>query len=409
VVLSPDLVRARRRDDVLYVTELKGSEITEAKRLAQMMLDRVHSCIDFSLEEVEAALGDVDRASKYEKVWAGLKKIILENCEFTALVNAEPIALRRTLFEVAALKRAALADGEDFDRSQVLSEVALHFLISSEELEGALFGDLKGAQRLQGVPTLDAASVVEEYERQHLQGVLLRAVQLRAEVSCSNPNAYRRLFQKLKFRQLLFRLFETEHGYTIEIEGPFSLFEAVTKYGMQFALVLPALMECDEGKIAADLRWGKERRSLRFEKAWRHSPIGELTSDGAQDFGIRPDVQALLKSLSQKRSRWSIEVCAEILHIPGEGVCVPDLKFSALNCQPIYLEVMGFWSRDAIFRRVEWAQSGQHERVIFAVSSRLRVSEAVLPSNTASSLYVYKGTMSASAVLKQVEALAESK
>jgi hypothetical protein len=44
--------------------------------------------------------------------------------------------------------------------------------------------------------------------------------------------------------------------------------------------------------------------------------------------------------------------------------------------------------------------------VLFAVSTRLRVSEAVLPQDAPSALYVYKGTMSARAIEARLDALA---
>jgi hypothetical protein len=49
----------------------------------------------------------------------------------------------------------------------------------------------------------------------------------------------------------------------------------------------------------------------------------------------------------------------------------------------VYLEVMGYWSRAAVWKRVELVQAGLAERVLFAVSSRLSVSEEVLDGRPA--------------------------
>ena len=38
-------------------------------------------------------------------------------------------------------------------------------------------------------------------------------------------------------------------GYRIEIDGPYSLFESVTKYGLELALLLPALEACDSVQL----------------------------------------------------------------------------------------------------------------------------------------------------------------
>lgn len=123
---------------------------------------------------------------------------------------------------------------------------------------------------------------------------------------------------------------------------------------------------------------------------------------------MRPEIEQLIAALRNKKSQFEVQACSELLHIPGEGLCVPDLKFSAPGRHDVYLELMGFWSREALWKRIEWAQSGQHERVVFAASARLRVSEEVLPEGTSSSLYVYKGVMNPNAVLKHVDALSQA-
>jgi hypothetical protein len=52
---------------------------------------------------------------------------------------------------------------------------------------------------------------------------------------------------------------------------------------------------------------------------------------------------------------------------------------------------------------VELVQAGLSERILFAVSSRLRVSEEVLSTELPSALYVYKGTMNARAIAGRLD------
>jgi hypothetical protein len=55
---------------------------------------------------------------------------------------------------------------------------------------------------------------------------------------------------------------------------------------------------------------------------------------------------------------------------------------------------------------VELVEAGLPERILFAVSSRLRVSEGVLDGDLPGALYVYKAKMSARAVADRLERLA---
>src|SRR6185369_13905026 len=123
-------------------------------------------------------------------------------------------------------------------------------------------------------------------------------------------------------------------------------------------------------------------------------------TDAARAAPLPDDVEQLRERFAQLGSDWEVEAASDILSVPGVGLCVPDLRFLHRGTGEVaYLEVLGYWSRDAVWRRVELAQRGLKERVLFAVSTRLRVSEEVLGEDAPSELYVYKGTLAAREVL----------
>jgi hypothetical protein len=129
-----------------------------------------------------------------------------------------------------------------------------------------------------------------------------------------------------------------------------------------------------------------------------------LPSDNA---GLPDEVAALLADLRQQESPWQVSPSEAILALPGLGVCVPDLEFVHRDSgQRVFLEVLGFWSRAAVWKRVEMAEAGLPFPVVFAVSKHLRVSEEILPADAPAALYVYARTMNARAVFERVEAVA---
>ena len=76
-------------------------------------------------------------------------------------------------------------------------------------------------------------------------------------------------------------------------------------------------------------------------------------------------------------------------------MCVPDLVFGHKSRRTrVHFEALGFWSRDAVWKRIELVNEGIKTPILFAVSSRLRVSEAVLDDSETAALYVHKGVMS---------------
>jgi hypothetical protein len=86
---------------------------------------------------------------------------------------------------------------------------------------------------------------------------------------------------------------------------------------------------------------------------------------------------------------------------------VPDLQFVHRETgQRVFLELLGFWSRAAVWKRVEMVERGLAEPIVFAVSKRLRVSEEVLPDEVPASLCVYGRALGVTAVLEKVSQVA---
>jgi predicted nuclease of restriction endonuclease-like RecB superfamily len=247
-----------------------------------------------------------------------------------------------------------------------------------------------------GAAKESAEALVERFERAQFQAVLLRAVRVSAWVRVRDVQQARALFRALKFHRLLFVMRREAEGYRLEIDGPFSLFESVTKYGLQLALIFPILRDCEQLKLSADLRWGKARAPVEFEFESRSRGGLQVKPE------LSPEAEALCQAVN-KTGGWHAEPNSEILELPGIGLCIPDLRLQRAE-QAVYVELMGFWSRDAVFKRVELVEKGLTAPVVFAVSSRLRVSEALL-ADTGSALYVYKGVPQARALLEKAAQL----
>jgi predicted nuclease of restriction endonuclease-like RecB superfamily len=396
-VLTADLVRARRKDGELSVSELNPKSRARAQALAQDYLALAEAHVGASRGELEEAWEGVRFTAGERKLALGLRKLVEDRISFDVQGELDPVALRAELFGAATrARRAPDADGA-LDRTAFLAAEAAQRGLTVEALERALYADLREAQVLTGFAAVSAAQLVDSYDLAQKQAVLLRAVSVRAEVRCRDPYAYRLLFRKLKFLRLLHRIESRPDGYVISIDGPFSLFSQSTKYGLELALALPALMSCDEYTIRAQLRWGKEREPLIFTLS------GKGAAAQREEPALPDEVASLRERFAALDSPWQIELSSDILEVPGFGTCVPDLRFVQRETGEVaYLELLGYWSRDAVWKRVELVQRGLRERVIFAASSRLRVSEQALEDGASSQLYMYKGTLSPKEILRRL-------
>jgi hypothetical protein len=403
-VLTADLVNARRRGNELHLASFDAAARLRARAIGEVLLATAAAHVGRPREELVLALSTIDVGPREHRLKDGLAKLVEDRCEFNASEDVDPALVRREVFTRSSAARAGLQAADRFDRGPIIAEIAGQRGTSSEAIERALFADLRGAHVLVAFDAPSPDSLVASYEYGQAQAVLLRAVKVTVDVRCASAGALRALFRRLKFLRLLHTISKKDDGHRIVIDGPFSLFESVTKYGLQLALVLPALELCEEWRLEADVRWGKERTPLVFRLAGK-APSGKGDAPPLPD-----EVQTLLRTFAALGTAWRVSPNSKILELAGVGLCVPDLVFErpyyGVARDRVYLEVMGYWSREAVWKRVELVQAGLPERILFAVSSRLRVSEDVLGGDLPGALYVYKQTMNARAIAERLDDLA---
>ena len=349
-------------------------------------------------EEVTRAWLDIEHAPRERRILsrpheARRRRLASSRCRRAWSLPA----LRSELFLEAALRRRA-DDPTAFDRDTLVAEFAERHAMPPDALEAALFADLRGAHRLVTSAPLAPEALVERYREAQVQAVLLRAVRVVAEVRCASPDAYRELFRKLKFRRLLHRTTPLEDGgYRIEIDGPFSLFQGVAKYGLELALTLPALEACSSLELEGDGALVRAEPRAHLSSSRRREARGIV---GHRRCG--PKSSSSSRRFARSASGWSASAADRIFDLPGLGVCVPDLRLVRERDQAeAFVEVLGYWSRASVWKRVELAEHGLGAKILFAVSSRLRVSEEVLDESDSAALYVYKGKINPQALLRK--------
>jgi predicted nuclease of restriction endonuclease-like RecB superfamily len=279
--------------------------------------------------------------------------------------------------------------------------------------EQALYSDLPEAHRLRAVGPGDAGALVAAYEAGGVAAVLLRATRVQVRVQQAAPMAFRALFRKLKFLRLLCKIeplpagpkATSSPGYEITIDGPFSLFESVSKYGLALALAYPAIAACGKWSLEADVRWGKERRPLLFAASGR-APDADADEPVPMSDEVS-DLLAQLERLCETDGRWRVRTAQQIIEVPGAGSIVPDLELvEARTGVSVLVEVLGYWSREAVWRRVELAEKGLPSPIVFVASKHLRVSEEALPDTVPAALYIYNRRIAARSLLERAETVA---
>src|SRR5262249_12344326 len=219
--------------------------------------------------EIDELFGSGGKATQ---VYRGLAKVIEDRAEFEVVSDVPPEEQREKVFSAAADYRRAMRSSTagaghraHFRRDEIIAAVASDLKMEAAAVLTALFADLRDENRLLRFADITAQRLIDRYNVALAQAVLLRSVFVKVEVRRERPPRYRQLFRWLKFHRLLYNVEgNMPEGYAFHIDGPLSLFSATTKYGLQVALFLPALLSCTDFRLEADLRWGPRREPRCF-------------------------------------------------------------------------------------------------------------------------------------------------
>jgi predicted nuclease of restriction endonuclease-like RecB superfamily len=427
-VLTAEHVRVSRRKEGLGVVPRCGLPAAAATALLDELLVVAREHHGRTRGELVAALDDVaapdDRGRPNERAARAARKLVLDRCAFAARDDLDPPALRDAVFRAAAAARARSPDNDDgpaFDRDGVLADVAAGLGLDAATLESALWADLEDAHlvdagALQGVT---ATTLLPAWEQAELQALLLRARRVVVDVD-ARPTELRRLLRALKLHQLLFAVEPASAASSsssssssassssssspptgaqtvrLVVEGPMALFSASTRYGLKLALLLPHVRACRRYRLEADVVLAR-RGAERLVVAGRGADADD------DDVVLPPLVQGLLDELpallASSLPGFVVRPAVDVIAVPGHGAVVPDLVVEHEDGARAWVEVLGFWSRPAVWRRVDVVQQGLLPApMVFCVSDRLRVSEEALPDDPGGALVVFKGALSAKKV-----------
>lgn len=394
-MLTVEQVQLRRRAGVVEIVPLTAASRQQARAWAQAGLDIARAHEGLPRAALEVALGDAlcapgDATAGDRRLALACKRLLLDACDFANADGLAPEALRAALFSAAA---AARAQGR-FARDQVIAEVARERDLSADDVERLLFADLPEAHTTSKLDLTDASDLLARLEVGQIQAVLLRATRLEVVVD-GTPAQLRGLLRAAKLHQLLFDVEVAERGVRLTVEGPLALFSSVTRYGLKLALLVPAIRACRHWRIEATVKLRRGGTAETFVTQ------GESGSEDA-DPGLHPIAEKLRCDLVAADGAFEVAPASEVLRLAGTGALVPDLVLTHRGTgEQVFVEILGFWSRPAVWRRVELVEQGLPFKVVFCVSDRLRVSEEALPDTAAGALVVFKGALPAARVIER--------
>lgn len=320
--------------------------------------------------ELDEALTDAIGDRRDQKLVRGLAKLMLDRCDFETDCALPPTDLREAVFRAAraaggvALQRGPLGRPTAAD---VLAEVAPALKVPTEGISDALYADLPDEQRLVHADLRSPEWLLNRYNISLVQSVLLHATQVRIVLEDAIVPRIRQLLRYAKFYELVHRAERQDKALVLTLDGPGSLFHQSTRYGKQLASFFPALpLQDGPWSLTADIRWQRSHRTLSLDHT--AGLVSHYRDTGAYE--TRTHEWFVERFRSHNDDSWTLDRRVHPVDLGGRAVVLPDYRLRS-GGRTAYLEILGYWKRDYLERRIEGLRRHGPGNLILAVSKKL--------------------------------------
>ena len=380
--------------------ELDKANLASAQEIIQVFctcLNKPRHVLDTELQLLEGEETDY-------RVKRGLAHLLASGfAEFETVSPLEPEELRERVFALAARETP-----DEAVETAIHSEVAdalsreLETHVEPSQVKAGLYADLAENQIMVSFESPTPDALIHRYNLSQAQGVLYRASELVLTAYRNDPGEYKQLFRYLKlFRLLAYIEGDPEHGFTITVDGPNSLFKASTRYGVDLAKFLPALLHVTRWQMTAILNPKQTYDNIPEEARYTLEPNTGLVSHYKKGKVYDSILeQALSKRWDTQQTEWRLEREVDLVPIPG-SVMIPDFRLVHPDGRSYLFEIVGYWRPEYLRKKFMQVEKSGRDDLVLAVSERLNLEGAgVDVSKTRAKVIWFKGKIEPKDVLE---------
>jgi uncharacterized protein len=381
-MLPTDLLIHRQNGEEIIPKRLKLDKKT--LELGVELIRCFHDAVGKTQGVLERQLLELEGDSTDYKVKRGLAYILKSSfCTFEVVSPLEPQMLRERVFALAA-KSVPSPESTQVTLSKIADELSHEFEreVLPQQVHDGLYADLSENKIFITFDAPKPEDLLHRYNLSQVQGVFYRASQLTLNAHRNVPGEYKLLFRYLKLFQLMAYIEgDADHGFTITIDGPTSLFNPSTRYGLAIAKMIPALLHVTRWSLSSILQtrdfytndWKTGRFTLNSECGLvSHYPPG------------KPYDSMLEASFADKwdslKSDWVLEREVDLVPIPG-SVMIPDFRLVHPDGRTFLLEIVGYWRPEYLQKKFSQVRRAERDDLILAISERLNLEKAGVKLN----------------------------
>lgn len=356
---------------------------------------------------LERQLLDLEGDATDYRVKRGLAYILKSSfCTFEVVSPLEPPMLRERVFALAA-QSVPSGESTQVTLNKIAAELSqeLEREVLLEQVRDGLYADLAENKILTNFDAPSGVDLLNRYNLSQVQGIFYKASQLILNAHRNVPGEYKLLFRYLKLFQLMAYIEgDADHGFTITVDGPTSLFHPSTRYGLAIAKLIPALLHVTKWSLAATLQtrdaytntWKTGRFTLNSECG--------LVSHYSKG---KPYDSMLESSFADKwdalKTDWVLEREVDLVPIPG-SVMIPDFRLIHPDGRDYLLEIVGYWRPEYLQKKFYQVRRSGCDNLILAISERLNLEKAgVKLDNVPAKIVWFKDKLLPKSVLAAIE------
>jgi predicted nuclease of restriction endonuclease-like RecB superfamily len=356
----------------------------EHLQLAEQLISQFNESVEKSEKKksLEKRIDTVECQWDDYKLVRGLSTLLERRCQFSVLQtgnypnNADPISVRKALFEQSSGMHFALTDS---DHDIVIDRVATSMNLSTSYIRQVMWSDLEENMILEHFSPIRQDELLGIYNLSIMQTLLFNCTKL--EFSVSGGINWKRVLRDVKRLGLMYNLQRIErnehdvsntdaastliHGcynnkteMVCSLDGPISLFKLTDKYGTSIAKLLPSIISSERWSLSSWI----VRKTMSGKKIYEF----KISSSEAPSLLIHPYTskdrvtpyfdssveEKFANRFEQSANGWKLVREPDPLVVSNGRAFVPDFMFQKYD-KEVYLEIVGFWTKDYLERKIQ--------------------------------------------------------
>ena len=376
--------------------------------MAQTLIELFQSAVGKTQGELDRQLHIEEGEGTDYRIKRGLAHILRNSFSTFEIVSPlEPVELRDRMFTLAAT-RAATPTNAEAHLTTLAAQLTqeLDESIEPVHIRQGLYADLKENRILTTFDTPTPEALIHRYNLSQVQGIFYKASHMVIHLYRNDPGEYKLMFKYLKlFRLMTYVEGEADQGFTITIDGPASLFKPSTRYGVDIAKLIPAILHVTRWQLTATLQWKNPYTKASQDKSYSlaadcglvsHYPPGKPYDSMLE--------QAFAEKWAKAKTPWQLEREVDLIPIPG-SVMIPDFRLVHPDGRVYLLEIVGYWRPEYLRKKFYQVRKAECKNLILAVSQRLNLEKAGVDINTTPTKIVwFKDKLLPKSVITALEA-----